>query len=142
MTEIQPELGKGRLGSLRSTAQADRPAKLSVAFLLLTFFILTTNLSANTNKQVAEDQDWKVSNCEDDPIQQQSFFKNGEVIALDLEEARDQVFSIKASLGLPYMNLVDILDEMQVVRVPQGSLIAFTDNDRGFLREKGLKQYG
>jgi len=161
MAEVQQDQGKGRYSSSRKSTKVDMTAMVDVAFLLLTFFILTTSLATPKAMQLtkhlegksapvacskvmelylgADNQVYVFSNCAYDQIHTVSFSEVRDVITRHLEETQDPIFSIKASDQARYKNLVDILDEMQIADAQKYALASLTDNDREFLQNKGLK---
>ena len=162
MAEIQQNQKQGSSKRKKTSTRIDMTAMVDVAFLLLTFFILTTSLATpyamelntppeggitdiNCKKMMtiyltAEDQIHYVAGCDQDNIVPTDFSKKG--IRVDLirekQTRNDLIISIKPSPECSYGNVVDILDEIKISGAPKYALAPWTDADDEFLKAKGI----
>ncbi|CAM3517690.1 biopolymer transport ExbD protein [Flavobacterium saliperosum S13] len=170
---------KGHVRSKKQDASVDLTAMVDLAFLLITFFMLTTSLSKPQSMNLAmpdktEDQTEKpVIDVADDrtmtlllgeknqivwyyglpdsPIEgptKVGYGKNG--IRKELLEKEKTVLSkygdpkkglivlIKASKKSTYRNLVDVLDEMAIAKVPTYAIVDITPEENAMLEKEGL----
>lgn len=139
-------------------------AMVDVAFLLLTFFILTSTLARPAamplimpaqdeeghEKPVPCDKMMQIYLGEDDQVY---WFPHCETEALEvtdfsgirsdiqhmLSSTDDLIITIKAGDQSKFDNLVDILDEMKITGAPKYALVDMTPEDLEILSSKGLK---
>jgi biopolymer transport protein ExbD len=164
----------------KKSTRIDMTAMVDVAFLLLTFFILTTTLAQpkamelnkapktddNTNEQLVVEkkvltlilgENNKIhyyQGVTDPKVKSTDFSADGirKVIQkhLDLYPNRcntvdnapgcwDPIFVLKPNKTSKYKNMVDILDEMRINKVPKYALADFTPEDSLLLIDNNLK---
>lgn len=152
--------GKKKGGKVRAKKQStkvDMTPMVDLAFLLLTFFILTSTFNKAKTMEVTmpdkvkdEKEQTKINEndilnlvlAEDDkiyywtgltpPAETTNFSKNG-VRKLLLERMRDNpkmMVLIKPKDESRYNNMVDILDEMEITNMKRFAIVDFTDDDR------------
>lgn len=162
MAELQQQSQSAKGRPKRST-KVDMTAMVDVAFLLLTFFILTTSMAKprvmelnkppaeapdkpiNCNKMMVvylggEDQVHWISGCEPYSVQTTGFGRNGirQVLRDELDAREDLIITVKPAPECRYKNVVDMLDEIKISGAPKFALGNFTDTDETFLTEQGL----
>lgn len=157
MAEIEEKAGKGKKKrSNKMSTRVDMTPMVDLAFLLITFFMLTTSLTkshalklkmpAKAEKhekiKVAESEALTVILGESDKIYYYNGFKNPRVITTSFsadgirkvlsdqtKSVPDLVVIIKATKESRYKNLVDILDEIKITSAPKYVYSAITDID-------------
>lgn len=170
---------KGHVRSKKQDASVDLTAMVDLAFLLITFFMLTTSLSKPQSMNLAmpdktEDQtDKPVLDVADDrtmtlllgeknqivwyyglpdePIEgptKVGYGKNGirkelldkekTVLAKYGDPKKGLIVLIKASKKSTYRNLVDVLDEMAIAKVPTYAIVDITPEENAMLEKEGL----
>jgi biopolymer transport protein ExbD len=153
LTQTQQTPGKGKIRSKKQSVKIDMTPMVDLAFLLLTFFILTSTLtnpnaldltmpdrtteppsiSADNvlNLVLAENNKvywWKGL----EPKAAVTNFSNEGVRKVLLEQGRDNpklMILIKPKDGSRYENMVDILDEMSITRMTRYAIVDFTEDD-------------
>jgi biopolymer transport protein ExbD len=144
----------------RRSSRVDMTAMVDVAFLLLTFFILTTSLTDNKamvlNKPAlgpsgpvpcekmmtlypdGDDRILVVKGCEG-AVSVTDYSAEGlrEVITTFLAATPEGVISVKPTTSAMYGNVVDVLDEFHILGVPRHALATLTDEDRNILLSNG-----
>lgn len=179
MAELNTDAGGGKKGggkvrSKKSNAKVDLTAMVDLAFLLITFFMLTTSLSKpqsmdlgmpDKNKpdekpediEVADDRTMTILLGESNKVKwymgqfsqplegpsDSSYGKNG-----IRQEILKKVKSVPEKYGDPkkglivilkmdkktnYRNMVDILDEMAIAKVPTYALVDLTPEEKALL---------
>lgn len=161
MADITPssakENGGGKVRAKRQAIKIDMTPMVDLAFLLLTFFILTTTLTRETAMDLAmpepvtdpaqlqEIEDEKVLNvvlAKDNRIYwwigldasavKTDYSKDG-VRKLLLERKKivpDMMVLIKPMDDSRYENMVDVLDEIQITGVSRYAIVDVTDDDK------------
>ncbi|MDB5272613.1 MAG: biopolymer transporter ExbD [Chitinophagaceae bacterium] len=163
MSEIVSSGDKGGKGSgkkrTKSSTRVDMTPMVDLAFLLITFFMLTTTLSKqqimqlnmpdkNENKkdrpEVKESQALTLILGENDKVfwyttkegvpdfHETNFNPNGGIrqVLLDKNKhVQDLVVVIKAQDKSKYINVVDIIDEMHITKTERYALVEITKED-------------
>jgi biopolymer transport protein ExbD len=146
--------GKGR--SKKSSTKVDMTPMVDLAFLLITFFMLTTtfgkpqampvNMPDKTSKDdvapVAASKAFTILLGEKDKVYYYSGYENPDVKITDFSaegirkviiekqrEVKDVVIIIKPTKVSRYKNVVDILDEMKITSAERYAIVAVTDVD-------------
>jgi len=169
MAEIQPSASAAKDGKSRARKtgfRLDMTPMVDLAFLLLTFFMLTTTFSKPTvmelNMPVGKvDNDvpaskaltlilgkhnqvhyfYGVNDARSRPELHTTTFASEGLRQLLLDRQRQQpgsVVLIKSSDAATYQNLVDALDEMSITNQKKYALVALDRTDRQLLSQKGL----
>lgn len=163
MASIEPrQTQSGRQRSRKST-NVDMTAMVDVAFLLLTFFILTTTLQSEQAMQVAvpakgdaqeiqcsknltfylggDNKVYWYGGCEMDDIRETGHGPGGvrQIIAEQKQLRNDLIVSIKPGEKSDFQNLVNIFDEMKITGVPKYALASMTPEEKNFLESRGMK---
>jgi biopolymer transport protein ExbD len=144
--------GKNKGGKVRSKKQSTRvdlTAMVDLAFLLITFFMLTTRtmtilLGANNRLE------WYMGLVDKPltPPQVDNYGRNGirkalvetskKVIAATGDPSKGLIVLIKPSEHSSYRNFVDILDEMKVSNIERYAIVEISDPDIALLKRDGL----
>jgi biopolymer transport protein ExbD len=157
--------GKGKVRSKKSNSKVDLTAMVDLAFLLITFFMLTTSLSKpqsmdlampdkndNTPPQpIADNRTLTILLGEDNKIKwykgqfvaplkgpevatygkagirQVILDQSKQVISETGDPKKGIIVIIKATKKSNYKNLVDVLDEMAITRVPTYAISDISD---------------
>jgi biopolymer transport protein ExbD len=169
MAEISNQGGgkkDGKVRSKKTSTRIDMTPMVDLAFLLLTFFVMTTTLNKPQTMEITmpekpkkEDkppvvnekrvltlvlgQDDKVYwylGITDPKIEVTDFSPNGVRNVLMKENAaiKDMVVLIKPSDESRYKNVVDILDEMNISNIGRYALVDITDVDKQLIKESNL----
>lgn len=147
----------GKVRSKKHSTRIDMTPMVDLAFLLLTFFILTTTLkdhyvfpltmpepvkdprllarleAKNALNVVLAENDkvyWWIGF---DPTTELTNYSNSGVRKILLEKSRDNpalMVLIKSADKARYENIVDILDEMQITGISRYAIVEFTDEDK------------
>jgi biopolymer transport protein ExbD len=178
MAELNTDAGGGKKGekkvrSKKSNAKVDLTAMVDLAFLLITFFMLTTSLSKPQSMDlglpdkeedtktppidVADDRTMTVLLGEnnkvkwyygrfDAPIEgpsdssygkagiRQEILKKVESVPAKYnDKSKGLIVIIKMDKKTNYKNLVDILDEMAIAKVPTYALVDITPEEKALL---------
>lgn len=167
MAEIQQGGGGGHKkgGKVRAKKQStkiDMTPMVDLAFLLLTFFILTTTfnkpktMEVNMPDKVKDEKEQTKINekdilnlilAEDDkiywyigltpPVNETNYSKDG-VRKVLLEQTRanpKMMILIKPKDDSRYENMVNILDEMNITNVQRYAIVEFTEDDKTILAQ-------
>ncbi|ESU21568.1 biopolymer transport ExbD protein [Flavobacterium cauense R2A-7] len=171
---------KGHVRSKKQNAGVDLTAMVDLAFLLITFFMLTTSLSKPQSMNLAmpdkedkpKDQQEQLDVADDrsmtlllgeknqivwyyglpdNPIEgptKVGYGKNGirkellakekTVLAKYGDPKKGLIVLIKASKKSTYRNLVDVLDEMAIAKVPTYAIVDITPEENAMLEKEGL----
>lgn len=169
MAEISNQGGgkkDGKVRSKKTSTRIDMTPMVDLAFLLLTFFVMTTTLNKPQTMEITmpekpknEDkppvvnekrvltlvlgQDDKVYwylGITDPKIEVTDFSANGvrNVLMKENAEIKDMVVLIKPSDESRYKNVVDILDEMNISNIGRYALVEITDVDKQLIKESNL----
>ncbi|HEX8038608.1 MAG TPA: biopolymer transporter ExbD [Chryseosolibacter sp.] len=167
MAEIQQGGGGGHKkgGKVRAKKQStkiDMTPMVDLAFLLLTFFILTTTfnkpktMEVNMPDKVKDEKEQTKINEKDilnlilgendkiywyigltPPVNETNYSKNG-VRKLLLEQTKanpKMMILIKPENESRYENMVNILDEMNITNVQRFAIVDYTDDDKTIIAE-------
>ena len=168
MAEIQGGGGEGgkkggKVRSKKSSTRIDMTPMVDLAFLLLTFFILTTTLSkpqtieitmpekpkegdkqpeVNEKKVLtlvlgANDKVYWYVGITEPEAKKTDFSKDGirKVLVEKKSEIRDLIVLIKAMDEAKYKNMVDILDEMTISSIQRYAIVDITPADKEIVRQ-------
>jgi biopolymer transport protein ExbD len=168
MAEIQGGGGEGgkkggKVRSKKSSTRIDMTPMVDLAFLLLTFFILTTTLSKPQTMEInmpekpkendkqpevnekkvltlvlgANDKVYWYVGITEPEAKKTNFSKDGirKVLVEKKAEIRDLIVLIKAMDEAKYKNLVDILDEMTISNVQRFAIVDITPADKEIVRQ-------
>ena len=169
MAEISNQGGgkkDGKVRSKKTSTRIDMTPMVDLAFLLLTFFVMTTTLNKPQTMEITmpekpknEDkppvvnekrvltlvlgQDDKVYwylGITDPKIEVTDFSPNGvrNVLMKENAEIKDMVVLMKPSDESRYKNVVDILDEMNISNIGRYALVEITDVDKQLIKESNL----
>ena len=165
MAEVQQHptslKGSGSRQRKRST-RIDMTAMVDVAFLLLTFFILTTTLAAPSAleviKPIGQGIDVQCSKmlelypgqnsqvhwyagCDRTSISTTDFSEQGirTIIRAQLAANPELIITLKPTPDASYASMVDALDEMKITGAPRYALAPLTPEDKAMLTLKDLK---
>jgi biopolymer transport protein ExbD len=152
--------GSPKRGAHRISTRIDMTPMVDLAFLLITFFMLTTTFSKpvamvlnmpdkGDPQQVPEsrttvilldghDRIFYYTGIKDPQVAQTDFSAEGirRVIAHQRRtQAKEPIFIIKALDRSRYQNLVDVLDEMTITGATTYALVDATPADRELLRQ-------
>jgi biopolymer transport protein ExbD len=170
MSEIaQSGGGGGKDGKVRvkkSSTRIDMTPMVDLAFLLLTFFILTTTLNkpqtmelnmpekekegdkppeVNEKKVVTlilgpNDKIYWYVGITDPVVQLTSFSKDGirKIVTQKNAEIPGMIVLIKPGKDSRYKNIVDILDEMTISTIQRYAMVKITSVDEELIKESNL----
>ncbi len=168
MAEIDSSGGGGKKGkkvrSKKSSTKVDMTPMVDLAFLLITFFMLTTTLSKPQALQVnmpdknddapkpeiAESKAMTIILGENDKIYWYTGVKEPSVATSDYssegirrvlneknkEKGEELVVVIKAMKKSKYKNLVDILDEMNITHTKRFAVVDITPQDEELVKKE------
>ena len=156
----------GKVRSKKTSTRIDMTPMVDLAFLLLTFFVMTTTLNKPQTMEITmpekpknEDkppvvnekrvltlvlgQDDKIYwylGITDPKVEVTDFSNKGVRTILMKENAtiKDMVVLIKPSDESRYKNVVDILDEMNITNIGRYALVDITDVDKELIKESNL----
>lgn len=159
MAEINSEQGgkKGKKkGSKKASTKVDMTPMVDLAFLLITFFMLTTTFGKSQTMQVnmpdktedrkkqeikesqtltillgSKDEIFYFQGLEDPELVKSDFSSKGirQVLIEKNSSIKDLVVLVKATEDSRYKNMVDILDELSVVDVERYAIADITTSD-------------
>ncbi len=169
MSEISSDSGKkkgDKVRSKKSSTKIDMTPMVDLAFLLLTFFMLTTTFNKPQTMEItmpekpkAEDKqplvnekkvltivlgkDSKVywyQGITDPKVELTDFSAEGirKVLVQKNAQITDLVVLIKPSDESKYKNVVDILDEMQISNIARFALVDITSVDKELIKDVPL----
>ncbi len=169
MAEISNQGGgkkDGKVRSKKTSTRIDMTPMVDLAFLLLTFFVMTTTLNKPQTMEITmpekaknEDkppvvnekrvltlvlgQDDKVYwylGITDPKVEVTDFSPNGvrDVLMKENATIKEMVVLIKPSDESRYKNVVDILDEMNITNIGRYALVEITDVDKQLVKESNL----
>lgn len=170
MAEIQQGGGggskDGKVRVKKSSTKIDMTPMVDLAFLLLTFFILTTTLNkpqtmeltmpekekegdkppeVNEKKVVTvilgpNDKVYWYVGITDPEIKVTNFGKDGirKVLLQKNNEIPGMIVLIKPGKESRYGNMVDILDEMHITNMQRFAMVKITDVDEELIKESNL----
>jgi biopolymer transport protein ExbD len=154
----------GKVRSKKSSTKVDMTPMVDLAFLLITFFMLTTTLNKpqalqvnmpdkNDNEkkpEIAESKAMTIILGENDKIYWYTGVKEPNVSTTDYsaegirhvlnkknkEIGKDLVVVIKAMKKAKYKNLVDILDEMNITHTKRFAVVDITTQDEELVKKE------
>ena len=168
MAEITQGSGKkdGKVRSKKTSTRIDMTPMVDLAFLLLTFFVMTTTLNKPQTMEItmpekpkSEDQQPVVNEkrvltlilggddkiywylgITDPKVEVSNFSTDGIRKVLLNQNARIQemVVLIKPADESKYKNVVDILDEMNISNIARFALVDITTVDKELIKESKL----
>ena len=171
MAEISDGGGEGKKkgGKVRSKKQStriDMTPMVDLAFLLLTFFVMTTTLNKPQTMEITmpekpkeDDKQPEVNEkrvltlvlgendkiywyigITDPKVELTSFSNEGvrKVLMRENSQIKDMVVLVKPSDESRYKNVVDILDELTISNVSRYALVEITDVDKELVKESNL----
>lgn len=161
--------GKGKGGKVRSkkaSTKIDMTPMVDLAFLLLTFFMLTTTFNkpqtmeltlpekpkaedkvpeVNEKKVVtlilgANDKVYWYHGITNPEVKVTDFSANGirKVLMTQNSQIPGMILLIKPSEESRYKNMVDILDEMNITNMQRFALVPITTEDKDLVKESNL----
>jgi len=153
----------GKVRSKKTSTRIDMTPMVDLAFLLLTFFILTTTLSKPQTMEInmpekpkendkqpevnekkvltlvlgANDKVYWYVGITEPEAKRVDFSKDGirKVLLQKKSEIRDMIVLIKAMDESKYKNMVDILDEMTISSIQRYAIVDITPADKEIVRE-------
>jgi biopolymer transport protein ExbD len=166
MAEISQSSGQSKafekVRTKKQSTKIDMTPMVDLAFLLLTFFILTstfqnlrlmsvdmpdktmndpTPISVNNvlNLVIAENNKIYWWNGLTPPVKVTDFSKDGvRKVLLESGKANPKlIVLIKPKDESKYENIVDILDEMQITKMEKYAIVDFTEDDKNVILESG-----
>jgi biopolymer transport protein ExbD len=157
---------KGKVRAKKSSTRIDMTPMVDLAFLLLTFFMLTTTFSkpqtmeitmpekpkeedklpeVNEKKVVtlilgANDKIYWYHGITDPKLEVTDFSANGirKILLKQAAEIPGMILLIKPGDDSRYKNMVDILDEMNITNMQRYALVKITDTDKELVKESNL----
>jgi len=171
MAEIQGGGGEGgkkggKVRSKKTSTRIDMTPMVDLAFLLLTFFVLTSTLSKPKTMEITLPEKpkegdkqpevnekkvltlvlgsndkvyWYVGITEPE-AKREDFSKNGirKVLLEKKGEIRDMIVLIKAMDNSKYKNFVEILDEMSICNIQRYAIVDITPADKEIVKQAKL----
>jgi biopolymer transport protein ExbD len=171
MAEIQGGGGGGhkkggKVRSKKTSTRIDMTPMVDLAFLLLTFFILTTTLSKPQTMEITMPEKLKKEDVQTEVNEKKvltivlgdndkafwyvgitepraekvDFSKDGirKVLLKKNSEIREMIVLIKAMDQSKYKNMVDILDEMTICNIKRYAIVDITSADKDIVKEASL----
>jgi biopolymer transport protein ExbD len=171
MAEIQGGGGGGhkkggKVRSKKTSTRIDMTPMVDLAFLLLTFFVLTSTLSKPQTMEITMPEKPKPDDVrpevnekkvltlvlgENDKVYWYVGITNPEVKRVDFSkdgirkilmeknsEIREMIVLIKALDASKYKNMVDILDEMTICNIKRYAIVDVTSVDKELVKEATL----
>jgi biopolymer transport protein ExbD len=156
----------GKVRAKKSSTKIDMTPMVDLAFLLLTFFMLTTTFNkpqtmeitmpekpkaedklpeVNEKKVVtlilgANDKVYWYNGITDPEVKVTDFSANGirKVLLTQNSQIPGMIILIKPSEESRYKNMVDILDEMSITNMQRFALVKITQEDKDLVKESQL----
>src|SRR5690349_11125107 len=156
----------GKVRSKKSSTKIDMTPMVDLAFLLLTFFMLTTTFNkpqtmeitmpekpkaedklpeVNEKKVVtlilgANDKVYWYHGITDPEMKVTDFSPNGirKVLLTQNSQIPGMILLIKPSPESRYKNMVDILDEMNITNMQRFAMVKITQEDKDLIKESNL----
>jgi len=168
MAEISQGSGKkdGKVRSKKTSTRIDMTPMVDLAFLLLTFFVMTTTLNKPQTMEITMPEKPKVEDKQPlvnekrvltlvlggedkvywylgitDPKVELSNFSNDGIRKVLLQQnaqIKEMVVLIKPSDQSKYKNVVDILDEMNISNIARFALVDITPVDKELIKDSQL----
>ncbi len=168
MAEISQDSGKkdGKVRSKKTSTRIDMTPMVDLAFLLLTFFVMTTTLNKPQTMEITmpekpKEQDkppvvnekrvltlvlggnnkvyWYLG-ITDPKVELSDFSNDGirKVLLQQNAQIKEMVVLIKPSDESKYRNVVDILDEMNISNIARYALVDITPVDKELIKDSKL----
>jgi biopolymer transport protein ExbD len=168
MAEISQDSGKkdGKVRSKKTSTRIDMTPMVDLAFLLLTFFVMTTTLNKPQTMEITmpekpkkEDKQPVVNEkrvltlvlagnnkvywylgITDPKVERSDFSNDGirKVLLHQNAQIKELVVLIKPSDESKYKNVVDILDEMNISNIARYALVDITPVDKELIQDSNL----
>lgn len=169
MAEISNQSGgkkEGKVRSKKTSTRIDMTPMVDLAFLLLTFFVMTTTLNKPQTMEITmpekpkeEDKPPVVNEkrvltlvlggdnkiywylgITDPKVNLTNFSNDGvrKILLRENAQIKEMVVLIKPSDESKYRNVVDILDEMNISNIGRYALVDITDVDKTLIKESNL----
>ena len=156
----------GKVRAKKSSTRIDMTPMVDLAFLLLTFFVMTTTLNKPQTMEITmpekpkpEDKMPEVNEkrvltlvlggndkiywyigITDPKVELTNFSDNGvrKILLRENAAIKDMVVLVKPSEESRYKNMVDILDELTISNVSRYALVDITDVDKELVKDSNL----
>jgi len=156
----------GKVRAKKSSTRIDMTPMVDLAFLLLTFFVMTTTLNKPQTMEITmpekpkeEDKQPEVNEkrvltlvlgendkiywyigITDPKVDVTNFSDQGvrKILMRENSQIKDMVVLVKPSDESRYKNMVDILDELTISNVQRFALVDITDVDKELVKESNL----
>ncbi len=168
MAEISQDSGKkdGKVRSKKTSTRIDMTPMVDLAFLLLTFFVMTTTLNKPQTMEITMPEKPKLEDKQpmvnekrvltlilggndkvywylgitNPKIELTNFSNDGirKVLLRENAQIKEMVVLIKPSDESKYKNMVDILDEMNISNIARFALVDITPVDKELIKESKL----
>ncbi|SHH76381.1 Biopolymer transport protein ExbD [Chryseolinea serpens] len=171
MSEVSQQGGgggkkDGKVRSKKSSTKIDMTPMVDLAFLLLTFFMLTTTFNKPQTMEITmpdkpkpddvqpevnerkvltlvlgeNDKVYWYKGITDPKIEVSNFSADGirKVLYAQDAQTKDMIVLIKALEKSKYKNMVDILDEMNITNMKRYAIVKVTDVDKDLVKESNL----
>jgi biopolymer transport protein ExbD len=168
MAEISQGSGKkdGKVRSKKTSTRIDMTPMVDLAFLLLTFFVMTTTLNKPQTMEITmpekpktedkqpmvnekrvltlvlggEDKVYWYLGITDPKVELSNFSNDGirKVLLQQNSQIKEMVVLIKPSDESKYKNVVDILDEMNISNIARFALVDITPVDKELIKDSQL----
>ena len=168
MAEISQGSGKkdGKVRSKKTSTRIDMTPMVDLAFLLLTFFVMTTTLNKPQTMEITmpekpktedkqplvnekrvltlvlggEDKVYWYLGITDPKVELSNFSNDGirNVLLQQNAQIKEMVVLIKPSDESKYKNVVDILDEMNISNIARFALVDITPVDKELIKDSKL----
>jgi len=170
MSEVSQDSGggskDGKIRSKKSSTKIDMTPMVDLAFLLLTFFMLTTTFNKpqtmeiimpdkpkanDTPPEVNEkkvltlilgekDKIYWYKGITEPTVEVTNFSDEGvrKILVEKNKEIKDLLVLIKPADESRYKNVVDILDEMNISNITRFALVQITETDKKLVKESNL----
>ena len=170
MSEVSQDSGggskDGKIRSKKSSTKIDMTPMVDLAFLLLTFFMLTTTFNKPQTMEIIMPDKPKVNDTPPEvnekkvltiilgekdkvywykgitepTVEVTNFSKDGirKVLVENNQQIKDLLVLIKPADESRYKNTVDILDEMNISNITRFALVQITETDKKLVKESNL----
>jgi len=168
MAEISQGSGKkdGKVRSKKTSTRIDMTPMVDLAFLLLTFFVMTTTLNKPQTMEITmpdkpktedkqplvnekrvltlvlggDDKVYWYLGITDPKVELSNFSNDGirKVLLQQNAQIKEMVVLIKPSDESKYKNVVDILDEMNISNIASFALVDITPVDKELIKDSQL----
>lgn len=154
----------GKVRSKKSTTKIDMTPMVDLAFLLLTFFVLTTSLNQTVVMPITMPEHAKTTDLNykrvlsvmldkhnaiywyqgiiegDEHLNKTNFSKDGirKLLRNKRTEIKNMVVLIKPTDESSYQNVVDILDEMSILEIERYTIVDVTPEEEKLITKANL----